>query len=293
VLQFDDLVTFAEALERAEFNLCLPIREQVAHDEWVLAIFEIGSRRRATAAAGRGVVNPETGAHCIIFEPRDWQRLTAFVAARSERLHAAPSKPLGEVERPNPRTTAADDSEQGPVSISGVDSSRIPLAPRVLICSVGESCITHNSKEPDAELASMLREAGLHPEVAKSATHAERRLEAGAFDAIVAVIDLTANDIAQAHIAVLRSFRQAPRNTPVLVVSPAASARHAIDAFEAGADDILTRPFRTTELAARIFGMLRRARLAERTSPSQPPSTHVNEPAFDTFESSPSRDFTR
>jgi two-component system phosphate regulon response regulator PhoB len=36
-----------------------------------------------------------------------------------------------------------------------------------------------------------------------------------------------------------------------------------VDAFASGADDYVAKPFRAPELGARIFGLLRRARIAQ------------------------------
>ena len=87
VFRFESVAAFSGALGETSGALSLPDGETVGDGEWVLAIFEIGSRRRATAAAARGV--RAAGDVHIEFERRDWDRLLAFVAARSEHMRAA------------------------------------------------------------------------------------------------------------------------------------------------------------------------------------------------------------
>jgi two-component system phosphate regulon response regulator PhoB len=50
------------------------------------------------------------------------------------------------------------------------------------------------------------------------------------------------------------------------MISSRPSSRDVVDAFASGADDFLPKPFRGPELGARIFGLLRRARLARPSS---------------------------
>ena len=48
----------------------------------------------------------------------------------------------------------------------------------------------------------------------------------------------------------------------MLILAGRPSSREVVEAFASGADDFLPKPFRAPELGARIFGLLRRARLA-------------------------------
>ena len=92
VYRFDDLFSFGRALGAADQELPLPEGEIVADGEWVLAIFEVGERRRATAAAARGMDKGD-GTVELGFERRDWERLQAFSEAKSEKLRAAKPVP--------------------------------------------------------------------------------------------------------------------------------------------------------------------------------------------------------
>src|SRR5580704_14286021 len=78
-------------------ELPLPEGEGVTDGEWVLAIFEIGERRRATASAARGLDKGD-GTIWLGFERRDWERLHVFSEAKSEKMKAA--APV--VPRPSP-----------------------------------------------------------------------------------------------------------------------------------------------------------------------------------------------
>ena len=55
--------------------------------------------------------------------------------------------------------------------------------------------------------------------------------------------------------------RQSGVTTPVLFLTAHASSQDVVHAFASGADDYVVKPFRAPELGARIFGLLRRARM--------------------------------
>jgi len=258
VFRYGDIGALAGAISDARGSLPLPASETVADGEWVLAIFEIGSRRRATAAAARGV--GEGREIRLEFERRDWERLGAFVAARldaskrastsSMRVPAVPPAPESgpTVSEAPPRSRRLDELPPS----SNLESSRVPFGSRVLV-------IDDDGPGGDA-LRSMLAEMGLVVELAATAKIAEQQMRAQPFDAIV--VDLHAPGVdARAFVTKLRTDA-AGADIPVLFLSSQPTSRDAVDAFALGADDFLPKPFRTPELAARIFGLLRRARLA-------------------------------
>src|SRR5262245_3275068 len=111
VFRFESVAALSGALSETTGALSLPDGESVSDGEWVLAIFEIGSRRRATAAAARGV--RAAGDVHIEFERRDWDRLLAFVAARSEHLRVAKAVTLANDSGPPP---SAAPEELAPMS---------------------------------------------------------------------------------------------------------------------------------------------------------------------------------
>ena len=61
---------------------------------------------------------------------------------------------------------------------------------------------------------------------------------------------------------VVRSLREAGRQTPVLMVSALGDVDERVAGLRAGGDDYLIKPFAPTELVARLEVMLRRHRLA-------------------------------
>jgi two-component system, OmpR family, response regulator MtrA len=64
-------------------------------------------------------------------------------------------------------------------------------------------------------------------------------------------------------IAVIRSLREARDWTPVMLVTARDSEVDRVLGIELGADDYVTKPFSGRELAARVRGLVRRARLRE------------------------------
>lgn len=254
VFRFESVAAFSFALSETTGSLPLPVGESVSDGEWVLAIFEIGSRRRATAAAARGV--RAAGDVHIEFERRDWDRLLAFVAARSEHMRVAKAVPLADDRGapPSSEGSAPPMSEAPPSSV--LESSRVALGSRVLL--IDDDAGTRD------EIRAMLSELGLVVEVVEGALDATARMAERVFDAIVLDYHATGLD----PLAFVRDLRRHPTHgpMPVLVLSSQPSSRDVVEAFACGADDFLPKPFRAPELGARIFGLLRRARLARPSS---------------------------
>lgn len=101
-----------------------------------------------------------------------------------------------------------------------------------------------------------LRRGGFVVEVvpdAASACWAARHL-----DADVIVVDLQASE--SDGLALLHELRADAASTPVLMVSASADVEARLRAFEAGADDCLSRPMDLRELAARARALASRAR---------------------------------
>jgi DNA-binding response OmpR family regulator len=70
----------------------------------------------------------------------------------------------------------------------------------------------------------------------------------------------------------LRRLRDLGNDVPVIMLTARGADDDKLTAFEAGADDYLTKPFSAKELVARVGALLRRAKLAA-TEP--PPSTVI------------------
>jgi two-component system phosphate regulon response regulator PhoB len=265
VFRFEDIAGFSAVLGDARGSLALPEGETVSDGEWLLAIFEIGSRRRATAAAARAVC--AAGDTHIAFERRDWERLIQFGAARSENMRAArpvgvhgtssgklPVAKLPVSENASPRDGDIDGVEAPASSV--LESSWGPFGARVLL--VDEDAGLRE------EIRLMLAETGLMVEVVETAEQAATRMMEITFDALV--LDFHAQGIEPLDF--VRGLRRDPLRAPlpVLILGGRTSSRDVVDAFASGADDFLLKPFRAPELAARIFGLLRRARLARLSS---------------------------
>jgi two-component system, OmpR family, phosphate regulon response regulator PhoB len=250
VFRFEDIAGFSAALGEARGALAVPEGETVTDGEWILATFEIGSRRRATAAAGRAVC--AAGDTHIAFERRDWDRLLQFVAARSEHMKAA--RPVVPSTRPSSsgRLPVAEGYEGDAPPSSVLESSRVPFGARVLLVD--------DDADNREEIRLMLASIGLMVEVVEDAEDVQSRLLESMFDALV--LDFHAPGLEPLDF--VRTLRRDPllAPLPVLILSDRPSSRDVVEAFASGADDFLPKPFRAPELGARIFGLLRRARLA-------------------------------
>jgi two-component system phosphate regulon response regulator PhoB len=109
-------------------------------------------------------------------------------------------------------------------------------------------------------VGAMLATVGLTVEAAPTAEDALERVRAQDYDLVV----LDRNLPGMTGIELCRLIRQDPRCAvlPVLFLTAHATSRDVVEAFSCGADDYVAKPFRAPELGARIFGLLRRARMA-------------------------------
>ena len=92
--------------------------------------------------------------------------------------------------------------------------------------------------------------------VVESATARRGVIDAGTHKPDVVIVDLGLPDFD--GVEVVRRIRQWTQ-VPILILSARAQERAKIDAFEAGADDYVTKPFGIGELLARIKVALRRS----------------------------------
>ena len=267
IFRFDDVAALSAALAEARGSLPLPDGESVNDGEWVLAIFEIGSKKRATAAAARG---HKAGSRLTLaFEKRDWDRLVGYVHARSEHMRAARPISVGPTSSPRipistppqdvtvnnmpsdppPRSRRLDDLPPN----SSLESSRVPFGARVLVVD--------SEGAAGDDLKAVLSEMGLVVELCANTIEAEAQVAPpSVFDAVVLDLRASGSDM-RAFVGKLRADARIA-DIPVLFLSSKPTSRDVVDAFACGGDDFLPKPFRTTELAARIFGLLRRAQLA-------------------------------
>ena len=232
-----------------ELELGLPAGEWVDDGEWVLAIFELGAERRATSAAARASVAPDGSR--LMFEPRDWQRLAEFV----EAVAAHPTR------RTQPDPEPARGAPAEPTLRSPAVGSPPPFAGTVGVPPAQGARVLIVDDDPDIRqvVAAMLHAVGLTVIPAASAEDALLRVRAEPFDLLV----LDWNLPKMTGIDLCRLIRREPglMKVPVLFLTANASSQDMVDAFACGADDYVVKPFRAPELGARIFSLLRRARM--------------------------------
>jgi CheY-like chemotaxis protein len=329
VYKYDDLHHLADALDIASGQaLPLPDGSSVRDGEWVLAMFELGGSRRATAAAGRGAIQEDGPA--LVFERRDWERLRAFATARGEsetRLTTAKafaSKPVGEASDEFP-IDVADTARSGVHAAGGdipagplPDLASAPPPPRPVSTppmtepgtgphvAVDPLRSTQSWETGTREVAAVAPPQAPTPSTAPSNPETMRpRRVSGAGSSVLIVDDdedlrevvgamldavgLVVETVGSAEDA-LEHAREKPidlmvldwslpgmsgidlcrtirrdaslAHLPVLFLTAHSATQDMVEAFAAGADDYVVKPFRAAELGARIFGLLRRARLA-------------------------------
>jgi len=89
---------------------------------------------------------------------------------------------------------------------------------------------------------------------AADATHAERRIDAHAFDLVILDIMLPDGD----GYSLCRRLRARGSDAMVLILTARSLEDDLVRGFEAGADDYLAKPYRLRELLARTAALLRR-----------------------------------
>jgi two-component system phosphate regulon response regulator PhoB len=269
VYRYPDLRSFRSDLRAADQELSLPGGEQVRDGEWVLAIFEIGdSKGRATAAAARGFDRGEEG-FALAFERRDWERLndfgestswSAFPAARPSALPSADADTTAPRRLPTLPPPARLPTEPPPPSDMLTPSVRSLKA--AASAHRGARLLLVDDEHDVRELVgTMLKTLGLEVDQVESAEAALSTLETGAYDLLLLDWSLPGMH----GIDLCRELRGSDSfaSLPIVFLTSHSSSKDIVEAFAAGADDYVVKPFRAPELGARIFGLLRRARMAD------------------------------
>ena len=113
--------------------------------------------------------------------------------------------------------------------------------------------------EDDGSIASQVGEAlrgeNFVVDIARNGEDGQHLGDTGTYD--VAVLDLGLPRVEGK--AVLKAWRAAGRNMPVLILTARDGWSEKVEGFKAGADDYLTKPFRTEELIMRLRALVRRA----------------------------------
>ena len=107
-----------------------------------------------------------------------------------------------------------------------------------------------------ADLERALTAAGFVVEIAGDGEDAWFRGDTEDYAAIVLDLGLPSMD----GLTVLKRWRNAKRNMPVLALTARGSWMERVEGIDAGADDYLPKPFRMEELIARLRSLVRRAR---------------------------------
>jgi two-component system phosphate regulon response regulator PhoB len=290
VFRFEDPMTFTQALGDADQELPLPAGETVRDGEWVLAVFEVGGARTTTAAAARGL-RPMGGAKGAVeapdavailsFEGRDWERIVEFGrecggGAQQARAVVVPADPptkpslSDEGDPPAPSSGSPGAASSGRAIKAPPRSRRSPGAPASSPGS-GRSpgarvLLVDDERDILEVVGAMLDAVGLRVDSATSAEEALERVRRRTYDLVV----LDWNLPGMTGIELCRLIRKDPvlATLPVLFLTAHAAPQDVVEAFASGADDYVVKPFRAPELGARIFGLLRRARMVTQSADS-------------------------
>lgn len=106
-----------------------------------------------------------------------------------------------------------------------------------------------------AQLVNALAREGYAVDAAHDGADAHFKGEVEEYDAVVLDLGLPVLD----GLSVLRQWRAAGRNMPVLILTARDNWHEKVDGIDAGADDYLTKPFHPEELLARLRALLRRS----------------------------------
>jgi DNA-binding response OmpR family regulator len=105
-------------------------------------------------------------------------------------------------------------------------------------------------------LATALEDTGFVVERESDGETAWYRGENETFDAVLLDLGLPTMD----GLTVLKRWRSAGRNCPVLILTARGQWEERVEGIEAGADDYLVKPFRIEEVVARVRALIRRSK---------------------------------
>ncbi|MFA5902019.1 MAG: response regulator transcription factor [Hyphomicrobium sp.] len=106
-----------------------------------------------------------------------------------------------------------------------------------------------------AAIKSALSSAGYTCDLAVDGEDAWFRGDTESYDLVLLDLGLPKMD----GLAVLKRWRAAGRNMPVLVLTARGAWTERVEGIDAGADDYLAKPFRTEEVLARVRALIRRS----------------------------------
>lgn len=121
--------------------------------------------------------------------------------------------------------------------------------------NIGTVLIVDDERSIRHSLRTILSSLGFHVLEAARGEEALELVHTAQIDAILLDIDMPGIG----GIATCRGIRRGSPAIPILMLTVHGSEDHKVEAFEAGADDYITKPFQLRELTARIRALIRRA----------------------------------
>lgn len=115
--------------------------------------------------------------------------------------------------------------------------------------------VVEDDRDLNRQLVKAFEQAGYAVDEAFDGEEGEFLGETEPYDAVVLDIGLPGKD----GVAVLEAWRRAGRKMPVLVLTARDRWSEKVQAFDAGADDYVTKPFHLEEVLARLRALVRRA----------------------------------
>ncbi len=221
VYKFDSFAALSKALAKEESDVKLPTpsSDNLVDGQWLVATFTIGND--ATSVAGR-VADRGTELH-LTFEERDWNQLCRFASGECPPSIPPPCREGAEVVSAPPGTT-----------VLVVDDDRTL---RSIVCTM-----LHTSQVRTLQVG--------------SAEEALDWLSENRADLLV--LDWGLPGMSGVELCARLRKDEAHRTLPILFLTGHSSSSDLVEAFEAGADDFVSKPFRAPELRARVLGLLRR-----------------------------------
>jgi two-component system phosphate regulon response regulator PhoB len=221
VYKFESFAALSQALATEESDVLLPAptTETLVDGQWLVATFTIGND--ATSVAGR-VADRGSELH-LTFEERDWNQLCRFANGECSPSIPPPCGEGAEVVEAPPGTT-----------VLVVDDD--PTL-RAIVCT-------------------MLRASHIKTLQVESAEEALDWLGKNFADLVV--LDWGLPGMNGVELCARLRKDEAHRTLPILFLTGHSSSRDLVEAFEAGADDFVSKPFRAPELRARVLWLLRR-----------------------------------
>ncbi len=115
--------------------------------------------------------------------------------------------------------------------------------------------VVEDDRDLNRQLVKAFEQVGYAVDEAFDGEEGEFLGETEPYDAVVLDIGLPGKD----GVAVLEAWRKAGRKMPVLVLTARDRWSEKVQAFDAGADDYVTKPFHLEEVLARLRALVRRA----------------------------------